>query len=387
MGTAGRGPGYPHTVVLLRRAGAVIAARGGDAFVGVLIATAVLERVVLGLGLELAALSALWGLPLLGRRRFPLLAPLATLVLIATTLFAVPALGHDTGGEVLLMITAVWMLTAHNPPWQAGWGVPAVAAVLGRSPDLDTVLMFIILLAASGVAGTVHRRDRTQTATLHGHVEELSRTRDAALKAAAADERARIARELHDIVAHSVSVMTVQAGAARMQLARDPGQALASVTAVEDATTAALGELDRLIDLLGHGEQAIRGLDDVERLVAQMRDAGLDVRLSVGGSPRTLGAGVDLALYRILQEALTNARKHAGTVRTDVHVAYAPEAVRVRVANDLPPAAGRPRTWTAHSDQGNGLIGMQERVAMYGGRLEVGSRDGCFRIDALVPTP
>ncbi|MEX2621426.1 MAG: histidine kinase [Egibacteraceae bacterium] len=370
-------------MAIVERVRGAVVVLGGDLFVGVLILTAVAERAVLGREPGVIAVAATWGLPLLARRRLPLLAPLAALVLVGATTLAVPAMSHDTGGELLLAVTAVWMLAAGNPPARALVGLPAagpVVAAVGPAGDAATVTL---LLLGSFAAGVVHHRNQGETALVRGHLKELERTRESSLEAAAADERARIARELHDIVAHSVSVMTVQAGAARLQLAHDPEQALASVTAVEEATTTALDELDRLVGLLGPEEQPIRGLTDVEGLVTQMRDAGLDAHLSVEGEPRPLPAGLDLALYRLLQEALTNARKHAGLVRTDVGVHYGVDEIQLRVVNDLPAGAGRSRG--AHG--GHGLVGMRERVAMYGGHLAVEPRAGRFHVEVRLPAP
>lgn len=370
-------------MAIVARARGAVVAHGGDLFVGVLILTAVAERVVLGRRLGVIAVAATWGLPLLARRRFPLLAPVAVLVLIGATAFAIPATYHDTGGELLLAVTAVWMLAAGNPPARALVGLTAAGpgvAVAGSAAEAATVTF---LLLGSFAAGVVYHRDQGETALLQGHLDELERTRQSSLEAAAAAERARIARELHDIVAHSVSVMTVQAGAARLQLAHGREQALASVTAVEEATTTALDELDRLVGLLGPEEQPLRGLDDVEELVARMRETGLDAHLSVEGEPRPLPAGLDLALYRLLQEALTNARKHAGTVRTDVGVHHGIDEIQLRVVNDLPAGAGRPGS----AQRGNGLVGMRERVAMYEGHLAAEPRAGRFHVEVRLPAP
>jgi signal transduction histidine kinase len=309
--------------------------------------------------------------------------------MLGATLLLVPSAAHGTGGDFLLLVSAAWMLVAHNPPARAAAGLPALGlALLPHARSAAQLLPVAVVLLGAVVTATVYRRDRGATATLHSRVEELERTRASSLRAAAAAERGHIARELHDIVAHSVSVMTVQAAAARLQLGRDPAQAIASLSAVEGAVDTALAELDRLLDLLGEGGE-LCGLADVERLTERMQAAGLDVRLRVEGQPRALHGGVDLALYRVLQEALTNARKHAGTVAVEVRICHESEQVRLRVVSELPhgaPAQGVPAQGVSES-RGQGLIGMQERIAMYDGELDAGVHDRSFVIDARVPTP
>jgi signal transduction histidine kinase len=216
-----------------------------------------------------------------------------------------------------------------------------------------------------------------------------------------AEERGRIARELHDVVAHSVSVMTVQAGAARRTLAASPDQAAAALGQIESTGRQALVELRRLLGLLRDGDQqdvaALApqpGLDHLESLTAAAREAGLPVEVTVEGDPRPLPAGVDLSAYRIVQEALTNSLRHAGPARAQVRIRYGREDLEVQVTDDgngVESAVGRRSTDSDRSDRwpdrsGHGHIGMRERVAMFGGTLETGVRPGGgYRVAARLP--
>jgi signal transduction histidine kinase len=207
------------------------------------------------------------------------------------------------------------------------------------------------------------------------HQEELARV--------AADERRRIAREMHDVVAHSVSVMVVQAGGARRILDRDPARAVEAAANVERTGRAALAEMRRLLGVLHTaGDEQLRApqpsLAELDALVERSREAGQPVSVTVSGEPRSLPAGLDLAVYRVLQEGLTNALRHAGGSPTEVTVRWAPDALELAVAD-------RGRGPADHSG-GHGLVGMQERVRLYGGELWTGARNGGgFEIRARIP--
>jgi signal transduction histidine kinase len=225
-----------------------------------------------------------------------------------------------------------------------------------------------------------------------------------------AEERGRIARELHDVVAHSVSVMVVQAGAARRTMAASPDQATTALGQIESTGRQALVELRRLLGLLRDGDRGDGaaltpqpGLEHLESLAAAAREAGLPVEVTVEGEPRPLPAGVDLSAYRIVQEALTNSLKHAGPARARVRVCYGREALEVQVTDD-----GRGERSAARAGEGlvvvtigpdgvlelpgrrdgggHGLIGMRERVALFGGTLEAGADPGGgYRVAARLP--
>jgi signal transduction histidine kinase len=214
------------------------------------------------------------------------------------------------------------------------------------------------------------------------HRAELEQERRA--EEAAREERTRIARELHDVIAHSVSVMVVQAGAAEQVLRGDPERALEPLRAVQETGRAALAEMARLLGMLRRdgaelGPAPQPGLDDLGELVALTESAGLPVELHVEGSPRPLPLGADLSAYRIVQEALTNTRKHAGQAHATVTVRYTAEALELEIADDGDGTCDG-------TGGGNGLVGMRERVRLFGGDLSAGpASSGGFRVQARLP--
>jgi signal transduction histidine kinase len=223
-------------------------------------------------------------------------------------------------------------------------------------------------------------------------MHELERMQAEALRRATEQERARIARELHDVVTHNVSVMVIQAGAARKVLATAPDKASDALIAVEAGGRAAMAELRQVIGLLGidgdntdpHDGADLTpqpGLDQLESLVARVRDAGLPVELTVLGRVRPLSPGVELAAYRVVQESLTNTMKHASGAAAMVTVEHRDDALRIEVVDTggTPSESGR-------AGQGRGLIGLRERLAVYGGTLHAGPRlTGGYRVEAHIP--
>jgi signal transduction histidine kinase len=201
---------------------------------------------------------------------------------------------------------------------------------------------------------------------------------------AVADERARIARELHDVIAHSVSVMVVQAGAAEEVLGSRPDLALTALRAVQETGRQALVEMSRLVGLLrdDHEELGLApqpGIAALDTLVAQVRTAGLPVELRIEGDPATVPLGIDLSAYRVVQEALTNALKHAGDARAKVRLRYLVDALEVEIVDD---GGG---SGNGHAG-GHGLVGMRERVAVFGGEFAAGPRaEGGFEVRARLP--
>jgi signal transduction histidine kinase len=306
-------------------------------------------------------------------------------------------------------LTAEWL--AFGSP--EGFGVFVTLVLAGYSVAANTTrVRALVGLGALAVAAAVWTlRDPTQT-TVHAHVSGLGwmlpvaiawllgaymrelreratraeREREERAAAAAASERARIARELHDIVAHNVSVMVVQAEAADEMLERDkPERARTPIRTIEETGRSALTDMRRLLGLLREtdtqpalGPQP--GIANLELLLVKMREAGLPVELEVEGEPEPLPPGVDLSAYRIVQEALTNALKHAGPARARVLVRFAGGALELEVINDGVVANG------AGADGGHGLVGMRERVALFGGELQAGpDPEGGFRVRARLP--
>jgi signal transduction histidine kinase len=234
-------------------------------------------------------------------------------------------------------------------------------------------------------------RTRTQlTEELHEAALREQEAHELQALRAAADERRRIAREMHDVVAHSVSVMVVQAGGARRILERDPDRAVAAAAQIERTGREALAEMRRLLGVLGREEDDEHGarapqptMAGVGALVDRAREAGLPVDLRVDGERRSLPAGLDLAAFRVVQEGLTNALKYADHAPTKVHVRWGDRALELEILDRGP---GPARERMDEGGGGHGLVGMRERVRLYGGELEAGRRrGGGFRVRAKLP--
>jgi signal transduction histidine kinase len=216
-------------------------------------------------------------------------------------------------------------------------------------------------------------------------LELAERERDLAAREAVVEERARIARELHDAIAHNVSMIVVQAGGERRALGGEHGSTADVLRTIEQIGRGALVEMRRLVGMLrsdaGDPLAPQPGLDDLPTLVAQVREAGLPVELSVEGELRELPVGIELSAYRIVQEALTNALKHAGDAHAAVRVHYRGDSLEIEIVDDGPGARDSPA-----GSGGHGLVGMRERVALYGGRFDAGRRaSGGFAVRVLLP--
>jgi signal transduction histidine kinase len=240
----------------------------------------------------------------------------------------------------------------------------------------------IAFMSIAWVAGAVIRGPVVRAHFAESRAVQLEQEQVEAARQAVIDERQRIARELHDIIAHSVSVMTVQAGAVRRRLTPDQTRERESLVAVERTGREAMAEMRRLVGML-HEEEANPsyapqpGMQALDTLIDRVRAAGLPVELEVEGARRELPPGVDLAAYRVVQEALTNTLKHAGPAHAWVQICWSDEELRIEVANNGRSTA--PAT-------GYGHAGMRERVRLYGGRLESGPRpDGGYVVRAYVP--
>jgi signal transduction histidine kinase len=245
----------------------------------------------------------------------------------------------------------------------------------------------LALLACFFLGRTVYTR-RAYTAALEERARTAELNREAAARQAVLDERRRIARELHDMVAHHVSVMGVLATGARRALRRDPDTADEALRTIEETGRTSLREMRRMLDVLRSDDERAEdepppepGVTGLEHLVEQVREAGLTVGLLIGGPARPLEPGADLTVFRIVQEALTNVLKHAGAASATVALEFLPDAVRVTVTDD-----GHGPTLDGHTSAGHGLVGMRERVALYAGTLQTGPRaGGGYRVMALLP--
>ena len=229
------------------------------------------------------------------------------------------------------------------------------------------------------------------SAALREHIDDLSATEQARAASAVADERARIARELHDVVAHSISVMVVQAGSARLRLRTDPSASELALHSVEQAGRQALAEMRRMLGVLRTDDQGLSlnpqpSLRGLEHLLDQMRGAGLTIEARTDGVPVPLPPGLDLSAYRIIQEALTNALKHAGHTSTMVRVGYQPDRLLLDITNH--PGAEQPGGINGkhQANGGHGIIGMRERAALFGGTMKAEPEPGGgYRVHAALP--
>ena len=273
---------------------------------------------------------------------------------------------------------AVWTPTRRFLIGLLAFTVPAVVLLPFSRHGISRGAQFIVISTAVTLLVRRVIRDRER------RVDLAERERDLAAREAVVEERARIARELHDAIAHNVSIMVVQAGAERRVLGDERSSTREVLATVEQIGRGALTEMRRLVEMLrGDGEEPLApqpGLADLERLVRQVREAGLPVDLQIDGERRELPVGLDLSAYRIVQEALTNALKHAGQARAAVTVRYHDDSLELEVVDD---GVGAP---TRVASGGHGLVGMRERVALYGGRFEAGRRaSGGFTVRVLLP--
>ncbi|MDQ5819466.1 MAG: histidine kinase, partial [Actinomycetota bacterium] len=276
----------------------------------------------------------------------------------------------------LAMLLAFYSVAAHSEPRRAAisGGIAGAAIILtdlpyliAGHPHVDTIPSWIFM-GTLWLAGWAFRRRRTHAARLEDRAARLEREREEHARIAVDEAHARIARELHDVVAHSVSVMVVQAQAAQRLIDREPHETRRALDSIEASGRQALVELRRMLGILRHtGEEPSLnpqpGLGHLDDLVEQFRAAGLPVELNVEGEPKTLPPGVDLSAYRIVQEALTNTLKHAGPARARVTVRYRDDEAELEVVDD---GAGTGKG----GGSGHGLIGMRERAALYGGVFE-----------------
>lgn len=330
--------------------------------------------------LAAAALAALaW------RRRFPV----AVLGVVVVCLLVLDP--DSTFSLFAGVVIAAYTVGAELDPPRAWLGpVLAVApfwilfALSDEAAPSDFVATALLYGGAWAVGTLVRDRSR-RTERLAERARELERERDLRAEAARAEERARIARELHDVISHSISVVTIQAQAVRRRLGPGHEREAEDLRALETTARNAMAEMRRLFGILrSDGERLALapqpGLDQLDALAAETRASGLRVEVTIEGERAPLPPGVDLAAYRIVQEGLTNARKHAGATAVEVGLRYGERDLEITVADDGRGAGAE------LDGGGHGLIGMRERAKLYGGTLEAGPRPGGgFRVRAALP--
>ena len=329
------------------------------------------------------------GLALTQRRVRPLAAGLTTfgiwwLILVVAPVYVL------FFGQFVAMALATFSMARHGRGRVPVYGAVATAAMLLfldlfvpelQSPGEIVFHWGVFALVWSAGFGLQKKEHRVRESHQRAVAAEVAAAEQA--MAAVVEERTRIARELHDIVAHSVSMMVVQAGAAEQVVDDDPAFVRRALETIRSTGTDALSEMRRVVAILREVDEpgALEpqpGLDSVEDLVADARSAGLVAELDIVGHPRPLPAGVDLAAYRIVQEALTNVRRHGAASTVRVGLAYGEADVRIEVSDD--------GVGAADPVGGNGLIGMRERAALYGGSVEAGTRNGGgFMVRAVLP--
>jgi signal transduction histidine kinase len=356
-----------------------------DLLIAALAAAGILELIVgrdsvgTTLWFCIPALAALV-LPIFARRRFPFGGPAAYFVLAAAVSLVDPALVPSVEPFFLVGLAAAVLLGNLRNPWQAGLGlliaVSSLAYIVDQIPGRSTseVVFVPLNFAIAWIAGFALRERSEQAEAAEMRAAIAERERDAAARVAVAEERARIARELHDIVAHAVSVMVLQVGAVRHKLPNELDEDRDALRGVERAGRTALAEMRRLLGAMRpDGDQAALvpqpGLDGLGSLVEEISRAGLPVELHVDGERIALPRAIDLSAYRIVQEGLTNALKHAQATRADVTVRYLPDEVQLEVRDD---GVGSSTT----DGRGHGLVGIRERVKIYGGEMAAESTSG-----------
>ena len=319
-------------------------------------------------------------LPLFARRRFPFAAPAAFWLLAVGLSFVDGQLVTFVTSVFVIGMAASFLLGNQRAVLRAQTGLAvtvgcAAIVVYDKPAHSVSELVFIpLLFGICWLAGFAVRERAEQAQAAEVRATQAERERDAATRIAVAEERARIARELHDIVAHAVSVMVLQVGAVRHKLPDALAEDRDALTSVEHAGRTALAEMRRLLAAMRRDGDDVDlmpqpGLDGLGSLLEEIGRAGLPVRLHVDGEPFPLPAAIDLSAYRIVQEGLTNALKHARASRADVTVCYRSDSLRTEVRDDGIGAA-------ASDGLGHGLAGIRERVKIYGGEMTAGTANG-----------
>jgi signal transduction histidine kinase len=338
-----------------------------------------------GLDLLGVVLAALASLPLLARRRAPLAAFAATAIASA----AIAALDYPPGPPLGPTVALFFVGLSGARSQTSGRVTAAVvgllflvhitAAAYGREETPVIPFLFGALVwGGAWVLGDRVRLRRERVANLEERARQAERETERERRLAAAEERTRIARDLHDSAGHAINVILVHAGAARLLAEKDPARSRAALATIEELAHETLTEIDGLVRALREDEgeaQTPIGLAALDNLVKRHRDAGLDVDVQVNGGRRPLGPAVDQAAYRILQESLTNALRHGSGV-AKVALTYGADAIEIGVTNPAKNGAGA---------AGHGIVGMRERASLLGGQVEAESENGFFRVRARLP--
>jgi signal transduction histidine kinase len=339
-------------------------------------------------------------LPLAFRRIQPV--PVLAVTLTATIAHAwfAPESLTTTLGSLIALFTVGERLERRHSAVAAAIALAAFGGViLAKAPlpaSLSSLVQTEMTVFVAWVLGTWARDRQAHLGIVEERAKLLERERETNERRAVTEERERIARELHDVVTHHVSVIVIQAGAAIRALDRRPDDARQALTAIDGTARQALSDMRRMLGILGstpdateprtaEGDAALApmpGLGNLGQLLEQVRAAGLPVELSVTGQAHALDPGIELSAYRIVQEALTNTLKHAHGARARVDVRYGSDTLEVRVTDE---GGSGERGIGVAGEPGHGLIGMRERVALFGGELDAGPQPGGFRVVARLP--
>jgi signal transduction histidine kinase len=332
------------------------------------------------------AAAALTALPLAVRRQYPIAAWLLIVVAIVAL--------HDSYTPPIAFATAVfgaYSAMVYSRYRNLAIGVVLVVTLAVTATFADTLPPFpgrltaLFAIVPASIAGLGIRELRGRLHDSAARLRRATEEHEAATRRAIEAERARIASELHDVVTHNVSVMVVQAGAARTVLASSPDEAEQALLAVEASGRTAMADLRNLLGLLSPSDDGVAlhpqpGLGELDTLIGRVSAAGLPVQLHVSGTPRPLPPGADLAAYRVIQEALTNVMRHAGQATTSVNLDWGDKLI-IAVSDN---GNGRGTTGGA---PGRGLLGLQERLSLYGGQLDAGPQpSGGWQVRAIMPT-
>ncbi len=332
--------------------------------------------------------------PILTHRRFPRAS--VAVCLAAVALYSV---GHYVAYPGLAIFVLNFDIALHTRGRVAVATLFASAVVIGVAVDLQPDRVAILAtyveselgVLVAWLTGRNLRHRRARWAELTARTERAERDREEEARRAVTEERLRIARELHDVIAHSMSVIAVQSAVGNHVIDSQPGEARQALAAIEATSRSALTEMRRLLGVLrqdGEPRGSLTpapGLADLASLAGQVQDAGLKVWINVDGQRGEIPPGIDLSAYRIIQEALTNVIKHGAASAADVRITYRPDSVTVEVTDQ---SAGTPpaKVPAPRGDSGHGIIGMRERVAVFGGEFSAGpGPDGSFLVRACFP--